>query len=116
MTQFSHVPPPNPPPAPFLPPQRVLNIPGLIGMISSIVGLLGLCLAPFFVFSIAGLIVSIFGMRRPDRGMAIAGLVMGIIGTILLFITIVIVLIAIVAAASEQAVIEKTIVLSLAFA
>ena len=58
------------------PPKSDTNVMGLIGLIMSIVGFFTLISAPI------GLILSLFGLRHPQKGMAIAGVVVGIISTL----------------------------------
>lgn len=71
--------PPGYPPPGWIPAPapRPSNGVGLAGFICSLVGLLVcLPLAP------VGLVLSIFGLRREPRGFAIAGLVLGLLGTL----------------------------------
>lgn len=67
---------------------RSSNGMGIAGFVVSLLGLLGGCFGGFLL-SPLGLIFSIIGMRRPPKGLAIAGLVMGIIGSLWLAIAVI---------------------------
>ena len=56
------------------------NTIGLVGFVLSLVGLIGCCFQPAALVSLAGLILSIIGLSRRPRGLAIAGTILGIIG------------------------------------
>jgi hypothetical protein len=56
-------------------PKSDTNVMGLIGMIMSIMGFVTLISAPI------GLVLSLFGLRHPQKGMAIAGVIVGILST-----------------------------------
>jgi hypothetical protein len=74
MTMMS---PPSFEPAPQ---PRPTNGLGIAGFVISLVGLLGGCLGAVVLCPL-GLILSAIGMRREPRGLAIAGLILGIIGS-----------------------------------
>lgn len=56
------------------------NTLGLIGFVLSLIGLLGCCVQPAALFSIAGLVLSIVALSKRPRGLAIAGVVLGVLG------------------------------------
>lgn len=60
---------------------------GLAGFIISLLGVLAGCFGGALLCPI-GLVLSAIGLRRPPRGFAIAGLVLGILGSIWLFVAI----------------------------
>ena len=57
---------------------------GIAGFVLSLVGLL-FCWIPFFdaIISIIGVILSAFGMKKQPKGLAIAGLAIGIVALII---------------------------------
>lgn len=55
---------------------------GLAGFIVSVVGIVASC----GLISPIGLVMSLFGLRREPRGFAIAGVVLGVVGSIWLFV------------------------------
>ena len=67
----------QPPTSASSPPITPTNTVGMIGFIISLIGLLLTC----GLASPLGLLVSLFGLFKPPRGMAIAGTVLGLIGT-----------------------------------
>lgn len=70
--QAAYAPPPPAQPQPT-------NTPGLVGFILSLTGLIAPCMFPI------GMIVSLFGMGKQPKGLAIAGLIIGAIGSLILF-------------------------------
>jgi hypothetical protein len=60
---------------------------GIAGFVVSLVGMLGACVGAA-VLSPVGLILSAIALRRVPRGLAIAGLMLGIIGSVLLMIAV----------------------------
>ncbi|MEQ8818841.1 MAG: DUF4190 domain-containing protein [Sumerlaeia bacterium] len=67
------------------PPQVEMNVPGLVGLILSLVSIV-ICAG---LISPIAIIVSCFGLRKPNKGLAIAGLVLGIIGIFLFLLMII---------------------------
>jgi hypothetical protein len=67
------------------PAQRASNGLGIAGFVVSLIGLLSGCFGGM-VLSPVGLILSAVGMRRQPRGLAIAGLILGIVGSVWLVI------------------------------
>jgi hypothetical protein len=63
-------------PAPQKPASSDLNTMGLIGLILSIMGFMTIIAAPI------GLIFSLMGLKHPQKGLAIAGTIVGIISTL----------------------------------
>jgi len=62
------------------PPQQATNTPGLIGFILSLLGLVGIgCV----LMSVAGIIFSFVGLKREPKGLATAGLIIGILGLLI---------------------------------
>ncbi|MGP1309769.1 MAG: hypothetical protein ACTS27_06195 [Phycisphaerales bacterium] len=70
--------PPSPPP--HQPAPREGNTIGLIGFVLSLVGLIGCCFQPAALLSLAGLILSIIGLSKRPKGLAVTGTILGIIG------------------------------------
>lgn len=64
----------------YEPTHREGNTLGTIGFVLSLVGLIGCCIQPAVLVSLAGLIFSIMGLNRRPRGLAIAGTVLGVLG------------------------------------
>ena len=60
--------------APPPPPPEGANVAGIIGFILSLIGCCAVVTAPI------GAIVSLFGLKHPRKGFAIAGLILGLIG------------------------------------
>ncbi|WP_152559355.1 hypothetical protein [Tumebacillus flagellatus] len=79
---------------------------GGLAIAGMIVGIVGLVLSwiPFFGFlvNLTGLILSSFGMKSRERGMAVAGLVTSIIGLLIAILMTVIVIIGIVVDGSRS--------------
>ena len=64
---------------------------GIAGFVVSLVGLVGICIAPGFLLSLVGTILSAVAMAEQPRGFAIAGLVLGLIGVLWLIVVVLIV-------------------------
>ncbi len=64
----------------YAPQPQPQNTWGLMGLIISVIGLVGSC----GLLSPIGLLLSIIGMFKEPRGMAVGGLIVGLIGTIFL--------------------------------
>lgn len=87
---YSNVPPPPPPMAggagPYYGAPAPQNGMGIASLVLGILGLLGCC---SFVFSILAVIFGVMGRNRADaglannKGMATAGMIMGIIGLVI---------------------------------
>lgn len=75
MSQAPYQPPPAQSFAPAHPPNS--NVLGLVGFILSLIGLLLTC----GLLSPLGLLISLAGLLKPPRGMAITGTILGLIGT-----------------------------------
>ncbi len=60
-------------------PESTTNIPGTIGFGISIVSLLLMCIPGVGMISLAGLILSVIGLQHPQRGLAVAGTILGLI-------------------------------------
>lgn len=58
------------------PAKSEMNVYGLIGLILSIVGFITIVTAP------VGLVLSFMGLKHPEKGLAIAGVVVGIVSTL----------------------------------
>lgn len=67
---------------------------GVAGFVVSLCGLV-LCWVPFLdlVLGVTGLILSAFGMKRLPKGLATAGLVIGIIATVISIIMLILIII-----------------------
>ncbi len=53
---------------------------GTVGFVLSLVGLVGCCIQPAALLSLAGLILSIIGLSKRPKGLAVAGTILGVIG------------------------------------
>lgn len=84
MTQIPSSPSVTPPPP--LPPRS--NALGLAGFVVSLVGFLGFCVPFAGLLSLVGLILSAIAVRREPRGFAIAGLILGALGSVWMLVTI----------------------------
>lgn len=83
-------PPQSPPPGPGGPPQGGGGKGKVMAIISIVVGVLGLCYAGCFIFSIVAIILGALGKKDAEqtgdssiRTMALVGLVLGIVGIVL---------------------------------
>ncbi len=61
---------------------------GIAGFVCAMVGIFGLCFPMLGFVAFVGLILSLIALRRPPRGLAIAGTIVGFIGSLYLFIAI----------------------------
>ncbi len=66
------------------PQQQRINVIGVIGFVLSLVGLLGFCFLPAAAFSFLAVILCFIGMFIEPRGLAIAGFIIGLIGSALI--------------------------------
>lgn len=90
MSQFppsQPIPPSQPGPLPRPPGGNGL---GIAGFVTSLVGLLLLCTGWGWLLSIVGTILSAVAMRKRPRGLAIAGLVIGLVGCVWILIALVV--------------------------
>ncbi|MFO0857985.1 MAG: type II secretion system protein GspG [Phycisphaerales bacterium] len=62
---------------------RRWNIAGTVGFVLSALGLIGCCVPFFNLISIPGLILSFVGLFRPHRVLAVFGVILGLLGSIL---------------------------------
>lgn len=77
--------------------QRRWNVAGVVGFVLSALGLIGCCVPFFNLVAIPGLILSFVGLFRPHRVLAVLGVLIGLIGSLLaIVITLVWVLLLIV--------------------
>jgi hypothetical protein len=67
-------------PSPSYGPPREGNTMGTVGFVLSLVGLIGCCFQPAALLSLAGLILSIMGLSKRPKGLAVAGTILGIVG------------------------------------
>jgi membrane-bound ClpP family serine protease len=58
------------------------NALGIIGFILSLIGLAGICIPPVGLLAVIGVILSFIGLFRAPRGLAIAGLLVGLLGSL----------------------------------
>ncbi len=56
------------------------NTMGTVGFVLSLVGLVGCCFQPAALLSLAGLILSIIGLSKRPKGLAITGTILGVVG------------------------------------
>ncbi len=68
-------------------PPRSTNVLGVVGFVLALIGtILGICIWPVAVLAVIGLILSFIGMFKEPRGLAIAGFIVGLLGSIIVLI------------------------------
>jgi type II secretory pathway pseudopilin PulG len=73
------------------PEQGDKNTIGLVGFILVMIGVVGFCFGPALLLGVAGTILCAIGVRKQPRSLALAGLIVGIIET-LVFVVVVVIL------------------------